>query len=135
MQAERGETVMATFTGGMFGRVRAVLGLAPVAPPPAPAEGAPRQAEREAAQARTALQRDLEARRARYLREVQAAQAERAAMEATAQAAERARQAQAREDILEAIARNPAGVYWPGEYRRREPTRGWLGRVLGLFGL
>ena len=49
------------------------------------------------------------------------------------QAALRARQRQAREGHLEAIARNPAGVYWPGESRRPEPTRGWLGQLIDVF--
>ena len=39
----------------------------------------------------------------------------------------------AAEDILDAIARNPAGVYWPGEHRAVRTPRGWFGQLIDVF--
>jgi hypothetical protein len=116
---------MATVVGGMFQRMRA---LARATPPSVPAEPPPRSVD----PARTAVHQELERRRARYLREVQAMRADQAERARAAEAAERERRRQMQDAILEALARSDHGVYFPGD-RIPYTRRTWLGRLVDLF--
>jgi hypothetical protein len=120
---------MATFMGGMFHRAQVVLGLAPAAPPPTPAE----RAERQAVKAKQAAERAWAARQAQIAEERRAEYAAREAAEQARLEAARERAALLREEMLDACARY--GYWWPTDrYVRREPARGWLGRLLGMLG-
>ena len=128
---------MATFVGGMFRRVQAALGLAHEAPAVSQRDAVPPPPRPD--RTTSALRRDLEARRRRYLAEVQAMHAAQAAARRAAEDAERERRAQAQDFLLQRIAESDHGVYWPQDLHLPRDSRGrpkgvraWVGRVVDI---